>query len=486
MLKRFCTIKILLAFLLPFLVASCGQSTAKVEREFKQAQREKPEAVIQLPDFTELVEKEGPAVVNISTTQTVTEQSTMPFMPRIPGLEEDDPFFDFFRRFFPDQPGQPPQQYETQSLGSGFIISEDGYVLTNSHVVGQADEITVKLIDGREMVAEVVGQDRPTDVALLKVDAKDLPVVPVGKASQAEVGDWVVAIGSPFGFENTVTAGIISATRRSLPGDTYVPFLQTDVALNPGNSGGPLFNLQGEVIGINSQIYSQTGGYMGLSFAIPIQLAMDIAEQLRETGKVSRGRLGVQIQEVTPELAESFGLEEPTGALIAAVEPGSAAAKAGLKAGDVILSYDGKPVASMSELPLMVASTMPGSSVDVEILRQGNKATVEVVVGEFGSESMAQGGSAAGSGGLGLVVRPLGPVQRQQAGVDQGLLVERAQGRAAQAGILRGDIILAVNNDQVKDVEQFKELVEAHAGETIALLVQRGGNALYVSVPVPG
>jgi serine protease Do len=477
-----------LVFVLPLTLGGCGQSSAKTDSPCGQIDRDSG-VNIELPNFTELVKKEGPAVVNISTTQTVTRERT-PFGPQFPfppGMDEDDPFFDFFRRFAPPQP-PGPQEYQARSLGSGFIISEDGYILTNAHVIGEADEITVKLIDGREFEAEVVGQDQVTDVALLKIDAEGLPIVPLGDADKAQVGDWVVAIGSPFGFENTVTAGIISAKRRSLPGDTYVPFLQTDVALNPGNSGGPLFNMQGEVIGINSQIYSQTGGYMGLSFAIPIQLAMDIAEQLRETGKVSRGRLGVQIQEVTQDLAQSFGLEEPTGALIASVEEGSAADEAGLQAGDVILEFDGKKVSEMSELPLLVASTKPGTEVELEILRQGDRETLNLTVGEFEAQKVAQaGGAGEESGELGLVVSPLNEAQQERAGVDNGLLVERVlDGPAAKAGIRRGDIVLAVNNDEIESIDQFQQLLKEHEGESVALLVQRGGNALYVSVPVQG
>jgi len=484
--QKFSAKKFLIPLVLPLVVTACGPSSAKPERGFEQSAPES-EVNIQLPNFRELVQKEGPAVVNISTTQTVTREPMMPFGPQFPGLDEDHPFYDFFRRFAPQQQPPGPQEFETQSLGSEFVISDDGYVLTNAHVIGDADEITVKLIDGRELEAEVVGQDRPTDVALLKIDAEGLPVVPVGKADKSQVGDWVVAIGSPFGFDNTVTAGIISAKRRSLPGDTYVPFLQTDVALNPGNSGGPLFNMQGEVIGINSQIYSRTGGYMGLSFAIPIQLAMDIAGQLRDTGTVSRGKLGVQIQEVTPDLAESFGMDRPAGALVAAIEKGSAAARGGLRAGDVILSYNGQPVESMNELPIMVAATKPGEDVEVEVLRQGETETFELVVGAFESGQVASGGGESeSSGGLGLVVSPLNNMQRQQAGVNGGLVVERAQGAAAKAGIQRGDIVLAVNNEQVRNIKQFTSLVESHKGGSIALLVHRGGNALYISVPKQG
>lgn len=472
--------KILLPFVLPLVLVGCGQSDARIQQGFGRT-TSASKVDIRLPSFSALVKKEGPAVVNISTTQTVTARPLMPFEPDLPDLDPDDPLYDFFRHFgIPQPPG--PQEYKTQSLGSGFIISQDGYILTNAHVIGNADEITVKLSDGRELPGKVIGQDKVTDVALLKINANGLPVVPLGNSDKVHVGDWVVAIGSPFGFEHTVTAGIVSAKRRILPGETYVPFLQTDVAVNPGNSGGPLFNLQGQVIGINAQIYSQTGGYQGLSFAIPIQLAMNIAQQLRETGHVSRGRIGVQIQEVTSDLAKSFGLERPTGALVAAVEPGSPADEAGIKPGDVILEYNGQKVENMGELPSMVASTKPGTMVELEILHNGERKTLKLAVGEFGGQQVAVGGP----GPLGLVVSPLSPAQQEQAGVDHGLLVERAQGAAAEAGIQRGDIILAVNNNQIEGIDQFKKLLKNHRGDTVALLVQRNGNALYVSVPMKG
>src|SRR4249920_3853300 len=307
-------------------------------------------AAAQLPDFTDLVEKQGPAVVNISTTQSVRN----PLLPQIPNLQEDDPFYEFFRRFAP-QPG--PREFQSQSLGSGFIISQDGYILTNAHVVETADEITVKLTDKREFKAKVIGADRRTDIALIKIDAGGLPAVRFGDPTKLRVGEWVLAIGSPFGFENTVTAGIVSAKGRSLPQENYVPFIQTDVAVNPGNSGGPLFNLKGEVVGINSQIYSRTGGFMGLSFAIPIDVAMDISSQLRTAGRVSRGRIGVVIQEVTKELAESFGLPKPSGALVTGVEKGGPAEKGGVETGDIILRFDGKQVSASSDLPRIVGST---------------------------------------------------------------------------------------------------------------------------------
>jgi serine protease Do len=314
-----------------------------------------------LPDFADLVEKQGPAVVNVSTTSTSRGGGAQSPVP------EDDPFYDFFRRFGPPQ----PKDYETRSLGSGFIVSADGYILTNAHVVDMADDVTVKLNDKREFKAKVIGADKRTDVAVIKIEATGLPAVRIGDPEKLRVGEWVLAIGSPFGFESTVTAGIVSAKGRSLPQENYVPFIQTDVAINPGNSGGPLFNLKGEVVGINSQIYSRTGGFMGLSFAIPIDVAMDISNQLRTAGRVSRGRIGVVIQEVTKELAESFGLPRPNGALVNSVEKGGPAEKAGIEASDVILKFDGKTVTSSSDLPRIVAQTRPGSKVTAQIWHKG-------------------------------------------------------------------------------------------------------------------
>src|SRR3989339_979776 len=315
----------------------------------------------ELPDFTELVEKQGPAVVNISTTQIIRNAHGLPNLP------EGDPFYEFFRRFAP----QIPREQESQSLGSGFIISADGYIMTNAHVVESADKITVRLTDKREFSAKVIGADKRTDVALLKIEATGLPKVTVGDPDKLKVGEWVVAIGSPFGFDSSVTAGIVSAKGRSLPQENFVPFIQTDVAINPGNSGGPLFNMNGEVVGINSQIYTRSGGSMGLSFAIPIDVATQVTEQLRTSGKVTRGRIGVTIQELTRELAESFGLSKPNGALISSVEKNGPADKAGIEASDVILKFDGNPVNSSSDLPRLVAATKPGSKVAVELWRKG-------------------------------------------------------------------------------------------------------------------
>src|SRR6476661_3856676 len=332
-----------------------------------------------LPDFADLVDKQGAAVVNISTTQTVRGQTAPP------GSEED-PFYDFFRRFGPPQ---PPRDYETRSLGSGFVISQEGYILTNSHVVEAADDITVRLTDKREYKAKVIGSDRRTDVAVLKIDATGLPVVTVGDPNKLRVGEWVVAIGSPFGFESSVTAGIVSAKGRSLPQENFVPFIQTDVAINPGNSGGPLFNMRGEVVGINSQIYSRTGGFMGLSFAIPIDVAIDIQKQLREKGRVSRGRIGVVIQEVTRDLATSFGLDRARGALVNSVEKGSPADKAGVETSDIILAFDGKQVESSSDLPRIVGSTRPGANSTVEVWRKGTTKKLTVTVGELMEDRVA-------------------------------------------------------------------------------------------------
>src|SRR5438874_7922948 len=341
-----------------------------------------------LPDFTRLVEEQGGAVVNISTTQAVRRAA----VPQVPGPGiEDEEVLEFFRRFIPRQqpPGPGTPRPESRSLGSGFIISQDGYVLTNAHVVEGADEINVKLTDKREYKAKVIGADKRTDIALIKIDTTGLPAVRFGDPTKLKVGEWVVAIGSPFGFENTVTAGIVSAKGRSLPQENFVPFIQTDVAINPGNSGGPLFNMRGEVVGINSQIYSRTGGFMGLSFAIPIDVALDIQKQLRDKGRVARGRIGVVIQEVTRDLATSFGLERPRGALVNSVEKGSPADRAGIEASDIIIGFDGKPVQNSSDLPRLVGSTRPGSQAAVEVWRKGAARKLSISVGELQEERIA-------------------------------------------------------------------------------------------------
>lgn len=342
-----------------------------------------------LPDFTELVERQGPTVVNISTTQVVRGK-----MPASPGVDENDPMFDFFRRFVPRQPNASPREFDNKSLGSGFIITADGYILTNAHVVEAADEVAVRLSDKREFKARIIGADKRTDIALLKIDAIGLPVVKLGDPNQMKVGEWVLAIGSPFGFDSSVTAGIVSAKGRSLPQENYVPFIQTDVAINPGNSGGPLFNMRGEVVGINSQIYSRSGGYMGLSFAIPIDVAMDIQSQLRSSGRVTRGRIGVVIQEVSKELADSLGLARPQGGIVSSVEKGGPADKAGLEPGDVILKFDGKPINSSADLPRLVGGTRPGSQALLQVWRKGAFREVPIKIGEMQDEKVVAGRTA--------------------------------------------------------------------------------------------
>lgn len=441
-----------------------------------------------LPDFTLLVSQQGPSVVNISTTQTVKARSG----PNLP-FDENDPMYEFFRRFFPRQPGIP-HDFEHKSLGSGFIISGDGYVMTNAHVVDQADEITVRLTDKREFSAKLIGADKRTDIALLKIDASGLPSVTLGNPESLKVGEWVVAIGSPFGFENSVTAGIVSAKGRSLPQENYVPFIQTDVAVNPGNSGGPLFNLKGEVVGINSQIYSRTGGFMGLSFAIPIDLAMEIQGQLRASGKVNRGRIGVVIQEVTKELAESFGLTKPGGALVNAVEKGGPADKAGLEPGDVILKFDGKLVEQSGDLPRIVGATRPGSKVVVQVWRKGAARDIKLTVGEMPEDRQVQGQPSKGSGNankaverLGIVVSELSAAQRAELEIKGGVLVDEVKGGAARSDLRAGDIILAViHRGSGFDVGSLEELNEAlrkvDKSSNVTLLVRRGEVQTFVTV----
>ena len=442
--------------------------------------------VAQLPDFTDLVERQGQTVVNISTTQTVRSPLGS---QQLPQLQEDDPFYEFFRRFVPN-PG--PREFQNNSLGSGFIISSDGYILTNAHVVEAADEINVKLTDKREYKAKVIGSDKRTDIALIKIEATGLPAVKFGDPNRLKVGEWVIAIGSPFGFENSVTAGIVSAKGRSLPQENFVPFIQTDAAVNPGNSGGPLFNMRGEVVGINSQIYSRTGGFMGLSFSIPIDVAYDIAQQLKTGGKVTRGRIGVVIQPVTKELAESFGLPKPAGALISSVEKGSPADKAGIEAGDVILKFGGRDVTSSEDLPRLVGSTKPGGKAVVQLMRNKAPREVTLVVGEMPEEARTTKGPqqrrapgakppAESISRLGMTLSEPTAEQRTQLKITGGVLVEDVQGAAARAGIRRGDIILAVNNQDVKSLEQFTQSMgQFEKGKIVALLVRRGGNALYL------
>ena len=446
-----------------------------------------------LPDFTELVEKQGPAVVNISTSQNVREQAH-PRTPQMPELDENDPFYEFFRRFAPPNQGQAqnPHGFSNRSLGSGFILSADGYILTNAHVVDGADEITVRLTDKREFKAKVIGADKRTDVALIKIEATGLPMVKMGDPNKLKVGEWVLAIGSPFGFDNTVTAGIVSGKGRSLPQENLVPFIQTDAAVNPGNSGGPLFNMRGEVVGINSQIYSRTGGYMGLSFAIPIDLALDVQNQLRTTGRVSRGRIGVVIQEVTKELAESFGLAKPQGALVNAVEKGGPADKAGVEVSDIIIKFDGKAVNSSGDLPRVVGATRPGSKVSLQVWRKGAAKDLSVTVAEIPAEKAASRESKGSkptetaANRLGLVLSELSDEQRKELKIPVGVMVEevRAQPRG---DIRKGDVILALihkgSNTEAKSVAQFNKALGAIGkGETFTLHLRRGENQSFVTI----
>ena len=440
-----------------------------------------------LPDFTELVEKQGPAVVNISSTHIVKNNTSVSPFP----FDESDPSFEFFRRFLPrPQPGVP-RDFKSESLGSGFIVSADGYILTNAHVVDAADEVQVRLTDKREFKAKVIGADRRTDVALIKIEAVDLPVVRLGDPGRLKVGEWVIAIGSPFGFDNSVTAGIVSAKGRSLPQENFVPFIQTDVAINPGNSGGPLFNMQGEVVGINSQIYSRSGGYMGLSFAIPIDVAMDVQKQLRASGRVSRGRIGVVIQEITKELADAFGLEKSQGALVATVEKGGPGDKAGIEAGDVILQFDGKMVERSSDLPRIVAAVKPGSPVPALVWRQGATKTLTVVVGEW-LDDTAVGARPKGKetkpavNRLGLVLNEVPAERRQQLGVDHGLVVEEVAA-GSRSGLRQGDLLLALIyqgvRSELKSVAQFDGLLaKIDKAQSLTLLVRRGDNQTFLTI----
>jgi len=444
-----------------------------------------------LPDFADLAEKQGPVVVNISTTQIV--RGNRLGMPQFP-FDEDDPAFELFKRFIPRHP-QVPRDFENKSLGSGFIISADGYILTNAHVVDSADEVVVKLTDKREFKAKVIGADKRTDVALIKIEASGLQVARLGEAARLRVGEWVAAIGSPFGFENTVTAGIVSAKGRSLPQENYVPFIQTDVAINPGNSGGPLFNMKGEVVGINSQIFSRSGGYQGIAFAIPIDVAMDVQTQLKSGGKVSRGRLGVTIQEVTKELAESFGLAKPNGALVTAVDNGSPADKAGIEAGDIILRFEGKAVTQSGDLPRMVGSTRPGTKSPLQVWRKGAARDIVVTVGEIQEEKVA-GRAAKGKNGkgpeaasnkLGLVLSEPSAEQRKQIGITHGLIVEDVRNGAARTDLRPGDVILALiskgSHSEVKSIEQFNVLLaKLDKTSTITLLVRRGDAQTFITI----
>lgn len=443
-----------------------------------------------LPDFAPLVKRCGPSVVNISSKQDYA-LGPQDFEAE-EGLPEDSPLYDFFRRFFGEDGPLPDEGDQGRSLGSGFVLSPDGYILTNAHVVEAADEIIVRMSDRREFVAQAIGADERSDIALLKIDATGLPAVELGRSSAVEVGEWVLAIGSPFGFEHSATAGIVSAKGRSLPAENYVPFIQTDVAINPGNSGGPLFDLQGRVVGVNSQIYSRTGGFMGLSFAIPIDVAIDVVEQLKEKGRVSRGWLGVLIQDVTRDLAEPFGLPHPVGALVSEVLPDSPAEKAGLRAGDVILAFDGVEVPTSSSLPPLVGVTKVDVTVDVELMRDGERRTLAVTLSELPENEMSMvtngGMTPPTANRLGLVATEIPEDQRDLHGLpDQGVLIDRIEtGPAERAGLRAGDIILTLDNVAVESLAQFEQRVEAlAAGESVAVLVQRGDGRMFYALRLP-
>lgn len=451
-----------------------------------------PGVPVALPDFSQITERYGPAVVNISVTGTTKVRNDSPVAQGDDDDNDDtpsgDPFFEFFKRF-QQGPGARggrggQQEMPTRGQGSGFIVSADGIILTNAHVVRDAKEVTVKLTDRREYRAKVLGADPKTDVAVLRIDAKNLPVVTLGKVTDLKVGEWVLAIGSPFGFENTVTAGVVSAKGRSLPDDSAVPFIQTDVAVNPGNSGGPLFNTRGEVVGINSQIYSRSGGYQGVSFAIPIDVAARIKNQLVATGKVEHARLGVAVQEVNQAFADSFKLDKPEGALVSMVEKGGPGDKAGLQSGDVIRGVNGQPIVSSGDLPAIIGLAAPGDSVKLNVWRQGAAKEVTAKLGSA-DEKTAKAESAkkdaSSQGKLGLALRPMQPDEKQEAGVDNGLVVQQASGPAALAGVEPGDVLLSINGVPVKNIEQVRATV-AKAEKSVALLIQRGDSKIFVPV----
>lgn len=442
-----------------------------------------------LPDFTELVEDHADVVVNISTVSKVDSRGSHPLQGNMDQIPE------FLRHFFGAPGGPGPyqdrqEQQERQSMGSGFVVTEDGYILTNNHVIEGADEIFVRFNDRRELTAELIGSDKRSDLAVLKVDAEDLPTAKLGKSKDLKVGEWVFAIGSPFGFEYSVTAGIVSAKGRSLPNENYVPFIQTDVAINPGNSGGPLFNMDGEVIGINSQIYTRSGGFMGMSFAIPMDVAMEVVDQLRGQGYVSRGWLGVLIQEVSKELAESFGLDKPHGALVAQVVPGSPAEDAGLRVGDIIVQYEDEKISLSSQLPHFVGRTKVGEKAQLTIIRDGDSEKVKVEIGELPNSSdvpiKPTKAAAPKSNRLGIMVKELDDAVVKDAGLTGGVQVVKVEkGPASKAGIRQGDIIAKINNENFESMDDFEELVEdLPDGKAIPVLIIRGGNPSFLVLKI--
>ncbi len=451
-------------------------------------------AFAQLPDFTELVKNNSAAVVNISTKQHVKNLRS-PFnnksMPRSP--HGNDQWGDLFEKFFGDRGGLDIPEHNSQSLGSGFIIDEDGFLLTNYHVVKNADEITVRLSDRRELNAEVIGTDKKSDIALLKIEAKNLPVVKIGSSSSLKVGEWVMAIGSPFGFDHSVSAGVVSAIGRKLPNETYVPFIQTDVAINPGNSGGPLFNLEGEVVGVNSQIYSRTGGFMGLSFAIPMDIVMNVVKQLKENGEVERGYLGILIQDVNRKLAESFNMDKPQGAIVLKVLPDSPAEKAGFKIGDVVINFNDNEIIYSSDLPVVVGRTEIDKEVDVKIIREGKQKIIEVTIGVLPSDKnnvkKAYSHSSTKMNRMGIAVAELTNEQRKQLDVDErGILVKVIQKKSSafNAGIRKGDVILMMNNQNITGVSQFTKLLKSlPANKSLPVLIQRGMSPTFLAFTLP-
>ncbi|WP_431131081.1 DegQ family serine endoprotease [Variovorax paradoxus] len=444
-----------------------------------------PAAMVTLPDFSTITSRDGPAVVNISVTGTA-KASDAEAAAEMQGIDPDDPMLQFFRRF-QGQMGPRAQQREVpvRSQGSGFIVSPDGIIMTNAHVVKDAKEVTVKLTDRREFRAKVLGADAKTDIAVLKIDAKNLPTLALGNTKDLKVGEWVLAIGSPFGFESTVTAGVVSAKGRSLPDDSYVPFIQTDVAVNPGNSGGPLLNTRGEVVGINSQIYSRSGGYQGVSFAIPIDVAVQVKDQIVATGKATHARLGVAVQEVNQAFADSFKLDKPEGALVSNIEKGGPGDKAGLKAGDVIRKVDSEPIVSSGDLPAVIGQQAPGKRVTLEVWRQGERQEISARLGDASDKpaQVAKNDSAAGQGKLGLALRPLQPQEKREAAIENGLLIEDVAGPSALAGVQAGDVLLAINGTPAKTLEQVREVV-AKADKSVALLIQRGEDKIFVPVRI--
>src|SRR5450830_1104732 len=468
----------------PVPVAALAPVTAPAAAPAAAAPASAPVAMA-LPDFTSIVSRMGPAVVNIQVMS-----STKTSLSRGPGgqqLDEDDPFFEFFRRFQgPQNPRGQQRDRPVFGAGSGFIVSPDGVILTNAHVVRDAKEVTVKLQDRREYRARVLGSDPKTDVAVLKIDAKNLPVVPIGNSKDLKVGEWVLAIGSPFGLDSTVTAGVVSAKGRSLDGDSAVPFIQTDVAVNPGNSGGPLFNTRGEVVGINSQIYSQTGGYQGLSFAIPIDVANRIKQQLVATGSVRHAKLGVTVQEVNQGFADSFKLESPEGALVSSVEKGGPADKAGLKSGDVIRKVDGQPIVASGDLPAMLSLAAPGQQITMDVWRDGKIVRIGARLGDASEKAAPEERLAANVNSpskLGLALRPLAPVEKRESGLTGGLVVEDADGPAANAGVQPGDVLLSINGRAVGSVDQVREAV-GKSSKSVALLIQRGSDKIFIPVRI--